>query len=56
VPQREQHLTRATENEALALKDLSRAARYEIPSFGEDKLIVAKNRLFKIEQHISGLF
>ena len=118
MPQREQHLTRATENEALALglnrksgvcidwaitmlfysalhwidaylagknfhpathqirddevenngslsavfndyrrlKDLSRAARYEIPGFGEDKLIVAKNRLLKIKQHISDLF
>jgi hypothetical protein len=43
-------------NDYRRLKDLSRAARYEIPSFGEDKLAVARNRLFKIKQHISGLF
>jgi hypothetical protein len=34
------------------LKDLSRAARYEIPNFQEDTLEVAKRRLKTIKEHL----
>ena len=37
------------------LKDLSRAARYEIPNFGEDKLAIAMGRLSNIKRHITGV-
>jgi len=34
------------------LKDLSRAARYEIANFGPDQLNTARQRLAKIKQHL----
>jgi hypothetical protein len=34
------------------LKDLSRAARYEIPNFPPDKLNVARDRLSQIKLHL----
>ncbi|MGA2589444.1 MAG: hypothetical protein ABSH32_05990 [Bryobacteraceae bacterium] len=34
------------------LKDLSRAARYEIPDFPPEKLDLAKNRLSEIKRHL----
>lgn len=35
------------------LKDLSRAARYEIPNFQEDTLNVARQRLKTIKDHLA---
>lgn len=35
------------------LKDLSRAARYDIPNFQADTLEVAKRRLEKIKEHLA---
>ena len=42
-------------NDYRRLKDLSRAARYEIPNFAEDKLTVAREKLTRIKRHITGL-
>ena len=38
------------------LKDMSREARYNIANFGEDKLVVARNRLEQIKRHLQDRF